>query len=322
MPLLLDSFFDGEIYEMSNLWQGIWFGISFIFCVLPVLTFPFAPPEFTQPHRDFWLKFLVSENWYTPNLPNVFGASSSIWTMLPILVLFALVIYLVLRNARRPQRFLLGLIGATVVCSAYLATPSRFQDPDLTFRRATIAERYYMPAGRLDSAKASAENAHDTAAIQRIRQTEWMIADAGAFAPDDWPYSSVTELPPSPSALMKQAADLQQQGKTAESVNLLRDGIGKLDFVKCELTTNLAVVLYTSGDKENALNELEGIQPLVSSVSSADCLRSQYLLGTLYKETDQPMKASAMFQSFMTNTTGTKDPQLLSFRQSVQQGGR
>ena len=322
MPLLLDSFFDGEIYEMSNLWQGIWFGISFVFCALPVLTFPFAPPEFTQPHRDFWLRFLVNEHWYTPNFANVVGASSSIWAMVPVFVMLALVVYLVLRNARRPQRFLIGLVGAVVVVTAYLATPSRFHDPELEFRRATIAERFYMPAGRLDSFKTNAENAHDTASLQRARQAEWMIADARAFAPDDWPYLPVSELPPSPTDIMKEAADLQQQGRSAEAVTLLRNGISKLDFAKCELTTNLAVILYTSGDKENALRELEDIQPLVSPTASPDCLRSQYLLGTLYKENDDLPRSSAAFQAFMANTAGTRDPQLVNFRQNVQQGSR
>ena len=114
MPLLLDSFFDGEIYRMSNLWQGLWFGISFLFCTLPVLTFPFPPPEFAEPQRGFWLRFLVGEHWYTPNLANVFDVPSTIWSMLPVFGLLVLTLYLVLRNMRRPRRFLIGLAAAAV----------------------------------------------------------------------------------------------------------------------------------------------------------------------------------------------------------------
>jgi len=197
MPLLLDSFFDGEIFEMSNLWQGLWFGISFVFCTLPVLTFPFAPPDFDQPHRDFSLKFLIDEHWYTPNLANVAGAPSTIWTVLPVFVLLILILYIVLRTARRPRRFLIGLGTAAVVTTAYLATPNSFQDAELSFERATIAERFFKPAGRLDELKANAEKAHDLATIQRIRQVELMIADTRTYAPNDWPYLDVSEHQPS-----------------------------------------------------------------------------------------------------------------------------
>ena len=322
MPLLLDSFFDGEIYESSNLWQGLWFGISFVFCTVPALTFPFAPPEFGQPHRDLWLRLLIGEHWYTPNIANVAGAPSSIWTMLPVFVLLGLVVFLVLRNMRRPRRFFIGLFAAAVLCGSYLATPSRFVDPELAFRRATITERFYMPDGRLDPFKLGAENAHDTAALQRVRQAEWMIADARAFAPNDWPYAPVTALPPSPTALMRQAAELQRQGRSNEAVDLLRSGITQFDFARCELSTNLAVVLYSSGDSENARNELERIQPLVNPLSSPDCLRSQYLLGTLYREADDQKKATAAFQAFLANSAGTTDPLLLNFRQDLIRSGR
>jgi len=203
IPLMLDSFFDGEIFEMSNLWQGVWFGISFVFCTLPLLTFPLAPADFSQPHRDFWLKLLISEHWYTPNLANVVGAPSTIWTMLPVFVLLVLVVYMVLRTARRPRRFLFGLIIASVVTTAYLATPSSSDDPELSFRRATIAERYFKPAGRLDELKASAETNHDVDAIERIHQAEWMITGIRAYAPNDWPYLDVAEHQPSSDEMMK-----------------------------------------------------------------------------------------------------------------------
>jgi hypothetical protein len=318
MPLLLDSFFDGEIYQRSNLWQGLWFGISFVFCTLPALTFPFAPPEFTQPYRTFWLRLLAGERWFTPNLANVIGAQSTIWTMLPVLALLLLTAYLVLRHTRRPKRFLIGLVGASVVGAAYLATPARYVDRDLAFRRATIAERFFMPAGRLDQYKERASNAHDVAAIERIRQAEWMIADARAFAPNDWPYLPVTQLAPSPTALMKKTADLEQEGRTAEAVDLLKNGIEQLGLARCELTTNLAVIHYTAGDNEVALSELESIGPLVDQTSSPDCIRSQYLLGTLYKELGDQQQAADAFRSFLTNSEASNDPQIQNFRKNLQ----
>jgi len=118
---------------------------------------------------------------------------------------------------------------------------------------------------------------------------------------------------------MRQAADLQRQGRSGEAVNLLRTGVNELDFARCELTTNLAVILYTSGDKESAQNELESIQPLVDPASTPDCLRSQYLLGTLYGENGDTGRERAAFQSFLTNSANTKDPEILSMRQRITQ---
>ncbi|HMJ09287.1 MAG TPA: hypothetical protein VK468_09800, partial [Pyrinomonadaceae bacterium] len=88
LPFLLDPFFDGELYEYSNVWQGALFAISFVFCVLPSLTFPFAPPEFAYPHNSFWMTFLISEKWFAPNLANVFGANSAFWNVVPVLLCF------------------------------------------------------------------------------------------------------------------------------------------------------------------------------------------------------------------------------------------
>jgi hypothetical protein len=317
MPLMLDSFFDGEIYEMSNLWQGLWFGISLVFCTLPALTFPFAPPELSQPLRNFWLKFLTSENWYTPNFANVIGAPSSIWTMLPVFALLLLAAYIVLKNARRPRRFLTGLVSAAVITSVYLAFPTRSFNPENAFRRATIAERFFMPAGRLDQLKANAESSRDVGTLNRIRQAEWMIADTRAFAPNDWPYMQVSELPPSPTALMQRAANLQQQGKADEAADLLRSGIGHFDFARCGMTTNLAVVLYNAGDRDGALKELEKIQPLVTSTSSPDCLRSQYLLGSLLQENGDTNGAQSAYKLFINNSASSNDPQIQDLRRKL-----
>lgn len=88
IPLMLDSLFDGEIYDFSNIWQGFLFGLSFFLCTIPALTFPFAPPEFQFPHNDFFGSILLYETWITPNLMNIFGISDSVWAIIPALFLF------------------------------------------------------------------------------------------------------------------------------------------------------------------------------------------------------------------------------------------
>jgi len=317
MPLLLDSFFDGEIYAMSNLWQGLWFGISFLFCTLPVLTFPFAPPEFAQPHRDFWLRFLTGEHWYTPNLANVFDVPSTIWSMLPVFALLVLALYLVLRNMRRPRRFLIGLIAAAVVSGAYLSLPTRNDDSESAFLHATVAERFYMPAGRLDQLKANADSTNDVAAIQRLRQAEWTIADARGYAPDDWPYLAPTPLVPGPSEIVRQASDAQAAGKTDEAVAILQGGRDRFEFARCDLSTDLAVIYYTAGRRDEALAELESVQPMVDQTASSGCIKSQFLLGTIYRELDRGEDATRAFTSFLVNSEGTTDPELLGMRKQL-----
>src|SRR6185369_2721411 len=141
LPLLLDSFFDGEIYDFSNVWQGFLFTISFLLCTIPIMTFPFAPPEFKYPHNNFWGKFLFYENWFTPNLANVIGLPSGIWTILPVLIALIAVLIILRRYARRPARFTIGIFAGLIIVGIYLAMPN-FDNPENQFRRATIAERY------------------------------------------------------------------------------------------------------------------------------------------------------------------------------------
>jgi hypothetical protein len=137
LPLMLDSFFDGEIYEFSNLWQGFLFTISFLLCTLPALTFPFAPPEFKYPHNNFWGKFLFYENWFTPNSANVFGFSSNIWTLLPVLISLIAVLFIVRRYVRRPGKFAFGMLAGLIVVGIYLALPNLDNDEN-KLRRVNI----------------------------------------------------------------------------------------------------------------------------------------------------------------------------------------
>jgi hypothetical protein len=111
---------------------------------------------------------------------------------------------------------------------------------------------------------------------------------------------------------------LQKQGNIGEAEQSLRSAIVANEFARCELTTSLAIVLYTSGDKDNAVKELEGVQPLVDLNSSPECLRSQYLLGLLYKDLGDQARSGASWQAFMANSIGTTDPELLKLRQSVE----
>ena len=310
VPLLLDSFFDGEIYEYSNLWQGFLFGVSFLLCTIPALTFLFAPPEFKYPHNNFWFTFLWQENWFTPNLANVFGFSSSIWTILPVILLLFVVLLIAWRSARKPHRFFIGLISAVILTAIYLVLPT-LDNAENEFRRATIAERYFKPANRLDRFKS------DNAFAPRVSNFEFIIAETRAFAPNDFPYLETREVTESPTVRLKKAAELQKQGNIAEAENLLQKGKEDFPFVRCEFSTNLAVIYYTTNRKNEALNELESVQNLVTTTSRPDCLRSQFLLGSLYRENSQTEQANQIFQKFISNTQNSNDAEIKKFRQEL-----
>src|SRR6476661_5168262 len=123
VPFLLDPFFDGELYDRSNVWQGLLFALSLVLCVLPALTFPFAPPEFAFPHNSFWTNYLFYYGWFVPNLANVLGSSSTFATLIPVLAAIAAVAAIVVRSARRPGRFLYGFTAGTAIVRVYLFSP-------------------------------------------------------------------------------------------------------------------------------------------------------------------------------------------------------
>ncbi|MBS1798016.1 MAG: hypothetical protein JSS81_29620 [Acidobacteria bacterium] len=312
LPLFLDSFFDGEIYELSNVWQGVLFTISFLFCTIPALTFPFAPPEFRFPHNDFWGKLLAYDNWFTPNLANVVGLPAGFLTTLPALVAMFAVLFILRTYARRPARFTVGLCIGLLLVGGYLALPN-LDNAENRFRRATIAERYYKPAGRLELFRATA----NPQTLSRVDSYDWTIADARAFAPDDFPYLATRDFKPSPTAALKKAIELQKQGNPAEAENILQKGREDFPFARCEFATNLAVVYYTTDRRDAALTELESIQILVGPASRPDCLRSQFLLGSLYRERGETDRANQTFQKFLANTQTSTDPEIRSFRQQI-----
>jgi hypothetical protein len=188
VPLLLDSFFDGEIYEMSNLWTGLLFSVSLGLCVLPSLTFPLAPPEFGVPFRSFWVNFLISEGWIAPTFASVFGAPAAWWTLVPVFAAAILTAFLLYRTIRRPRRFLIGFGTGAAALLLFLFIPARSVDTQLEFSRATIAERYFRPAGRLDRLEQQAANRGDIEMLSRVRKAQETAANVRLFAPNDWPY--------------------------------------------------------------------------------------------------------------------------------------
>lgn len=310
MPLMLDSVFNGEMKDASSALKGVLFGLSFVLSSLAIFTFPFAPPEFQFPHNDFWMAFIRHEGWIVPNLANVLGASSSFWTLVPVVLALAGVLALVVLNAVKPIRFLAGSVLAVVAVGGYVSAPN-LSGQEAEFRRASIAERYFRPAGRLD------QFGSDPAYATRVNDFRWIVADTRGFAPDDFPYLETRVPEPSPTALMKSASFAQRSGKIDEAEKLLHAGAEKFPFARCEFTTNLAVIYFTTNRKDAALAELESVQQLVTPVSRPGCLRSQFLLGSLYRDLGRESDSSAAFQRFILNSAQSEDAEIRAFRKQL-----
>jgi tetratricopeptide (TPR) repeat protein len=316
LPLLLDSFFDGEIYEFSNVWQGALFTVSFLLCALPALAFPFAPLEFKYPHNNFWGKLLLDENWFAPNMANVFGLSSSVWTLLPVIIAFAAVLFILRRYARRPSRFGIGVLVGLLMFGVYLGLPN-LDNSENEFRRAAVAERHYKPANRLEIYKDST----DPQMRARAVDLEWQIADARAFAPNDFPYLPTREPNLSPSMELTKAAELRKQGRTAEAEAVLQKGKEDFPFARCEMAVGLAEIFRATERKDLARQELESVQNLFGAGSRLDCLRGQFALGALYREAGETEKASRAFKDFLNNTNGADDPEINDLRRQISDYG-
>lgn len=316
IPLLLDPFFVKEIHFKSSLVRGGLFGASLLLCTLPALTFPFAPPEFAWPHNTFWGKFLFAEQWITPTLVNLFGASASVWTLVPVAVLLVVVVFFAGWKTLGQQQFFIGSAGALILVGIYLLLPG-LDNAESAFRRASIAERFFRPANRLAIFEEEAKKKEDWKMLAKINSFTWTIADARAFAPNDFPYLETREFGQSPTAQMKAASALGKEGRKQEAEAMLQDGKNRYPYGRCEFSANLAVIYYVDGRKEAALQELEGIKSLVNRAAGAECVRSLFLLGSLYKEMGRQDDAKITFQEFLKASEDSTSQEIQNYRRQL-----
>lgn len=317
IPLFLDPFFEGEADDLPDVFMGGALAASVLLSVFPALTFPFAPPEFAFPHNDFWASFIVGERWVVPTLANVVGLPTSVFLLIPVALCLAAVFYLVGKKSSTNGFWIGALISAALV-TVYLVVPGIREGQEMELRRASIAERFFSPANRLDKFAADAVASRSATSMQNIRNTLWNIADVRSYAPDDFPYLSQRQLEPSPSAVMKSVVQLQRQQKTHEAEIALKSAEAKFTFARCELGTNLAVIYFTSNRKDEALAKLESIVAMVNPGSRPDCLRSQFLLGALYREVGREADARAAFQNFLANSASSNSVEIRNFRKQLQ----
>lgn len=316
LPLILDSFFENEVYGIPEIVKLGLLVLSILFCFVPALTFPFAPPEFVFPHKDFWMRLMRDEGWFVPNFANVIGLSSNFWTLVPVFAAIFALLYLVIRSAKKTAPAFGGFVLGSVVFTIYAFVPTSSNEGS-DFRRATIAERFFKPENRIEKFASAAASAGNWGELRKINDTNWMIADARAYAPNDFPYLNSNKLLPSPTATLKSAIVAEKKGDRALAESLITSGKEQFPFARCEYSSNLAVLFYQSNRKDAAMAELESVQQMVTPASRLECLRSQFLLGSLYREVGRQSDADASFQKFLSNTTNSKEPEIHNYRRQI-----
>lgn len=137
LPFFMDSFFDGELYDFSNIWLGLLFFISFLFCTIPAMTFPLVTSDFRYPHNTFWLKLLIEEKFLSPTLLKFLGVEDIFLLTLPTLFLLGLAFHVVWRYVRRPERFLFGSLIGFLLVVTYLGLPNLDKN-ELRLKRETL----------------------------------------------------------------------------------------------------------------------------------------------------------------------------------------
>ena len=254
-----------------------------------------------------------------PRWQTVLVCPAGVAGIVPVLLALLGVICVVCLKSRQPKSFALAALGGSVVVGVYVFPPN-LDDKETQFRRATIAERCFRPANRLESIRDEARTNKDWKALQRVNDFEWTIADARAFAPDDFPYLETRALIPSPTAELKRVVALQKAGNSTEGEHILQSGKETYSFGRCDFSTNQRSFITPRTAKtwpckslERAVTGRQGARP--------NCVRSQFLLGSLYQELNRNEDARRLFREFMANSEGTTDPETKSYRQKLSGAG-
>jgi hypothetical protein len=315
LPLLLEPLSEGAAEQVSLFWRAVLLGVSILLCVMPALTFPFAPPEFSFPHNDFWRPLMAGEGWATPTLGAFLGLGAGLLALLPLLFCLAGV-FAIVWQASGSKDAVLGFVAAAILFSAYISVPW-FDSDEAALRRATIAERFFKPANRVESFRRKTP-ANDLKSLRDLYDKEWLIMNTRGYAPNDFPYLKDAALIEGPTSRQKRVQLLWQQGDSRSAEKILRDAQQELPLARCELAGNLAVLLYNSNRKGEALQELENARSLARPETSANCLRVLFLLGSLYQEQNRSNEAATAFQEYISATTALDDRQTAANRQSAQ----
>ena len=182
LPVLTDAFFERR--EAVRFPSAALLAFSMTMCVLPALTFVFAPPEFPWMHSTLVRPFL-GLGFYVPNLGALLLRSPV--TILPVVAAVVLAFFLA---AGGELRRVLGGAAAGLAAAAIVIFLPVSLSPFLLIERQVLVETYFHPEGQVAAAAASVRN---PALARQLADVAQSISAARAYPPDDWPYIEVKD---------------------------------------------------------------------------------------------------------------------------------
>lgn len=290
---------------------GASLGAATILSVLPALTFSFAPPEFRYPHPAYWTPLLIGEGWAVPTLGAHIGLGAGLFALLPAILAIAAAFVLAIRTLSRTMT--IGSIVGIALAAGYCALPG-LGEPEAAVRRASMLERFGPPTGRLDAMR---ERITEPSQARFLESMQWQAAEGAAWAPDGWPYDPRSLAAEGPRSIQRRAVKLQNERKLDEAEAALREGRDRYPFARCAFTDNLAVVLYQTGRKDDALQELESARPLAENSWSPECTGALFHLGMLHAESGHSAAARMAFTSYLQRSEGASDPETQGQRRTA-----
>ncbi|HEV7645737.1 MAG TPA: tetratricopeptide repeat protein [Pyrinomonadaceae bacterium] len=110
------------------------------------------------------------------------------------------------------------------------------------------------------------------------------------------------------------AISYSDQKKYVEAVEMLREARKQLPMFGASLTANLAIVLYQSGQKEEALRELESVRAQARTELLPEAKSVFLRLGMLYAELGRKDDARGAVREYLNLTSSFKDKTTLEDR--------
>ncbi len=192
-------------------------------------------------------------------------------------------------------------------------------DPGSSFNRAQLGHALLV-AGRPDEALAALDDALairpvTSALLDRAR----ILAARGELEAAERDLRLVqADQPDNPHPYEQLAVVLERSGRRAEAVAELARGRQAVPYRRCALTSNLAVLLYLDGNKEEALAELEGVQDLVGVEAGPVCALAAFHLGSLYRELGRPAESRRALERYLEASGSLPDEESRRRRQMAQ----
>ncbi|MEZ5312834.1 MAG: tetratricopeptide repeat protein [Thermoanaerobaculia bacterium] len=168
--------------------------------------------------------------------------------------------------------------------------------------------------GAFDRALALAPDAHS---LTGRAQARLALGDRAGAAVDL--AEVLAQQPAFTQAAEQLASILVASGRLQEAETLLARTLPLAPWRRCSLTTNLAVVHYLQGRKDEALAELESLDGLLRGEPTSTCLGSLFHRAALLDELGRSAEARAADGRFLAITTGTTDAALLRLRSAARE---